>query len=330
MKFADEFRRRSAATTDETRAGFENGRNVAGKFRRRRRINRFAVPDLRQPGVGLDPDRVSARRRFQSRANFHEPRDALAAIRADDIGSGFQQTGRRLFRRGAHHRAVLVLAGIEHHAGDHRQTGGFRRRQGNPGFRQILHRFHDQTVGPAARQSLRLFGERGAQFVFGHVAVHEHFAAGPNRGKNQRAFVRRFARDAGARFVDFLDEIRAPALGQAQAVGAERIRQNNLRTGFDVGPRDGGDFFRTGQVPEVRHFARCESARLELRAPGAVREHRALGDQLLNEWIKCHNQRAFTVCFIKLASVHPNIFCSSSKIRRAVHAPGLLEGPAGT
>jgi hypothetical protein len=89
---------------------------------------------------------------------------------------------------------------------------------------------------------LRLFGERGAQLVFGHVAVHEHFAAWPNRAKNQRAFVRRFARDAGARFVDFFDAIRAAAPGQAQAVGAERVRQNNLRTGFDIGTRDGVTF----------------------------------------------------------------------------------------
>jgi len=42
-----------------------------------------------------------------------------------------------------------------------------------------------------------------------------------------------------------------------------------------------------------------------------------LSDQLLNEWIKCHGKRAFPGCFIKLASVHPNIFGSSSKIRRA-------------
>jgi hypothetical protein len=39
---------------------------------------------------------------------------------------------------------------------------------------------------------------------------------------------------------------------------------------------------------------------------------------------------AFTGCFIKLASVHPNIFSSSSKIRRACSWPGLLEVPAGT
>jgi len=42
-----------------------------------------------------------------------------------------------------------------------------------------------------------------------------------------------------------------------------------------------------------------------------------LSDQLLNEWIKCHDKRAFTGRFIKLASVHSNIFSSSSKIRRA-------------
>jgi len=54
--------------------------------------------------------------------------------------------------------------------------------------------------------------------------------------------------------------------GQAQAVGAERVRQNNLPNRLRLGTRDGGDFFRTGQVPEVRHFTRRESARLELRA----------------------------------------------------------------
>ena len=127
-----------------------------------------------------------------------------------------------------------------------------------PGFRQILHRLHHETVGSAAGQSFGLFGEGGAQFLFGHVAVHQHFAAGPNRSKDQRAFARRFARKANARLVDFFDAIRAAALGQADAVGAERIRQDDLRTGFDVGARHRGNFFgwvrfqRSGTSPGAR------------------------------------------------------------------------------
>ena len=49
--------------------------------------------------------------------------DALAAIGADAVGAGLGQRLGGVLGGGAHHGAVLVLAGVEDHAGDDREPG---------------------------------------------------------------------------------------------------------------------------------------------------------------------------------------------------------------
>src|ERR1035441_7627444 len=93
VKFPDKFRGGAAATADEIRPGGQNGGNVARKFRRRHRIDSLSIFHLWQAGVGLDPDRMTTRRQFQPRTNFHETGDALAAICAADISASLDERG---------------------------------------------------------------------------------------------------------------------------------------------------------------------------------------------------------------------------------------------
>src|ERR1017187_1684099 len=163
VKFADEFRRSAAATADEVRPGSENSGNVARELRRRHRIDRLAIVHFWQAGVGFNPDRMTSRRRFQSRTDSHKSGDALAAIRADDIRASGDERGGGLFRRSAHHGAVFVFSRIKNHAGHDWQAGGFRGGDGDARLVQILHGFHDETLRTAAGERLRLLGKGGEQ-----------------------------------------------------------------------------------------------------------------------------------------------------------------------
>ena len=164
-------------------------------------------------------------------------------------------------------------AGVERHAGDHRQTGFAGGGHGQFGFGQIGHGFDHDAIGAGVGQGLGLFGKSGLQFVRADLAHQQHHAAGPDRGEHLGLATGGLFGDFHADAIDLGNLVGQSMPAENEAIRAEGVGQNHLAAGLDVGPGDFLDLFRLDQVPGIGTRSHGHSAELQLGAPGAVGNH---------------------------------------------------------
>ena len=111
------------------------------------------------------------------------------------------------------------------------------------------------------------------------VTVDEHRFVGPIEAKTMSPpLLRAGDLDAGA--VDLGGHVRAVA--QREPVGPEGVREDDPAAGLDVGAGDRLHLVGVGEVPQIRALAAVQAAREQLGAPGAVGEHRAADEELVD------------------------------------------------
>ncbi|MFM1941159.1 MAG: hypothetical protein RI897_141 [Verrucomicrobiota bacterium] len=244
-------------------------------------VGGLSVDHFGEAGVGFDPD-GEVGGGFEALGEGDEVGDTLAAVGADGIGAGLGEDGGDLFRGIAHHGAVFVFAGIEDHAGDDGQAGGFGGGDGYAGFLGVGHGFDDEGIDAAFGEGLGLFCEGFEEGIGGDVAGQQHFTGGADTAEDAGVVLGGGAGDLGSEPVDFGGFVFESGFGEAGLGGAEGIGEDNFATGVDVEFSDFEDAVGVGEVPGVGEFAQLESAGLQLGAPGAVGDDgRAGGYELI-------------------------------------------------
>ena len=127
---------------------------------------------------------------------------AQAAVGADGQQSQLFALRDELRRRHAHHRpqAGLRLARVERHRHRDRQLRDaaralYRRRD----LVEIGHRLHMEEIDAALFQRLRLLRERLPKLIGGHLAHHQHLAAGAELARHRHGRPRFALRDVARR-----------------------------------------------------------------------------------------------------------------------------------
>ncbi len=69
--------------------------------------------------------------------------------------------------------------------------------------------------------------------------------------------------------------------GQSDAIGPERVREDDPAAGLDIRPGHLGHPFRMREIPGVRNVPALESARLKFGAPRTVGYDRTIRQQAL-------------------------------------------------
>ena len=120
-----------------------SARGVCGELLGRRPVDDLAVDHFRDPGIGLDPERLVGDGTHAA-ADVDVALDALTAVGPDHVGPGRGQSLGRLLGGHSHHRAIVMGTGVEHDAGDDGQAGLLGRGECQFRFLQFGHRLdHD-------------------------------------------------------------------------------------------------------------------------------------------------------------------------------------------
>ena len=98
--------------------------------------------------------------------------------------------------------------------------------------------------------------------------------------------------------IDFPQVLGQSVALHGQAIGAERVGQNDLAARLHVSARHFFHAVRVRQVPMVGAFAGFQAARLEFRPPSAVGEDGALRYELLE--LKCAYHCRFSIADFRL------------------------------
>lgn len=252
---------------------------MGGELGRGGVVRDAALDDGGASGVGLDPDRALGGI-AEPAADGDVAFDADAAIGADGVSAGLRQGAGRLFWGDAHQGAVLVFAGIEDHASDDGEAGGFGGFEGDGGLGEVSHGLDDEGVGASFGEGLGLFGEGRGEGFRGDLVGEEEFACGSDRCEDKGAACGGLAGELDAAAVDFGDLTGGDMVAEADTIGSEGIGEDDLAAGVDVGLGDLGDGFGPGKIPQVRDIAGVEPSCLEFRAPCAVGDHGAVRDEL--------------------------------------------------
>ena len=73
--------------------------------------------------------------------------------------------------------------------------------------------------------------------------------------------------------------------GIGLALARHALAQQAVATGGDIGLGDFTNALGVSKVPSIRELAHAETARLQLSAASAVRDHRPAGDEVLDEQV---------------------------------------------
>ena len=263
----------AAAPANDIGAGLQQLWNLPGELLGSFLVCEFAILDLRQPGVRLDPDR-QVRVLPHDLCNLDMPIDAHAAVAADDIRPRPGQLLGRICHGYTHHR-LEVGPGIEGHTGDHRQAGSLlSRTDGCENLRQFAHALADDPHGAAGGKGLGLDTAGLVQILLADLLGNQHLATGPHAAEDPRLFASRLPADLGASFVESRDLIGQVVALQKEVVCAEGISQDDLRASLDIGRRDLPNQIRVREIPLLAARARRATQQVELGTPSPIRKHR--------------------------------------------------------
>ncbi len=172
-----------------------------------------------------------------------------------------QPLGRRAGRHACERLRVLVE---RQHRDDGETRDAAYRLDGLLELGQVVERLHREEVDAAAFEHSRLLGECFEAFLLGIA----HVAEWPDRAGDVDGATRHLARVTGelhARRVDLLQLLLEEVCGELAAVGAERIRLDQLGTGADEAEMEIDDAPRRAEVrllgaAQARHGAGDQSS----------------------------------------------------------------------
>ncbi len=237
----------------------------------------FGIPALGLIQTGRSV--AAARRAADGDVLLH----AVAAVGAHDVDAPGGEVAGGLLGIDAHHRAVLVAAGVEDHAADHRQPGGECGLHGQPRLGEVGHGLHHYGVGAGLGLRVGLLGEGGRELILGDVAEEELLAARPDGGEDPRLARRSALRDLHAGAVDLGDTFGIGVLAERDPVGAEGVGEDHPAAGLHVGVGHLLDAVGVKEVPRVGGLPEGEPALLQLGPPRTVGEDRPARHEVVDQ-----------------------------------------------
>ena len=248
-------------------------RGELGEVLRRRVRKDDALPgEARQPDVRQRGERLAAVAHPLDRPERRLEPDSV--VRADGGDVELCERGRRLLRRDAAERLRVLVEGEQ---ADDRQRGA---RAHRPDRRdelvELVEGLDHEEVDATAFEQLCLLGEDG-------VAVLGRAAEGPDRAGDEHVGAGHLAcvaRDLDGSLVDRRDVVLEVVLGELAAVGAERIRLDDVRAGADEAEVKREDALGCTDVRLLGTAQTCDRTRDERPHPAVADERRSRRESL--------------------------------------------------
>ena len=248
-------------------------RGELGEVLRRRVREDDALPgEARQPDVRQRGERLAALAHPLDRPERRLEPDSV--VRADGGDVELRERGRRLLRRDAAERLRVLVEGEQ---ADDRQRGA---RAHRPDRRdelvELVEGLDHEEVDATAFEQLCLLGEDGVA-VLGRAAERPDRAGDEHVGAGHLACV---ARDLDGSLVDRRDVVLEVVLGELAAVGAERVRLDDVGAGADEAEVEREDALRCPDVGLLGTAQTCDRARDERPHPAVADERRSRRESL--------------------------------------------------
>ena len=226
-------------------------------------------------------------------------RRADAAVDADDVGVRLERRRELLGRRAVEAVAVFLDRHLRH---DRQVADAADRGDGGAHLVQVAERFEHEEIDAAGEQRLGLFAEVGLGLVASGLAPRlDADAQRADRAGDVRLPAGRRLGQLRPFEVDVAQPVGQAEAAQLDAVGAERVRLDDIRAGADVVLVHLGDLARLGQVQRVEAAVDEDALRIEHRPHGAVAHEHALVDGF-EKWL--HSERNHDVVVSRPLS-HP-------------------------
>jgi len=264
--------RGAAAASDDVGACPDEGGDVAGHFVGLFGKDGFAGDVAGKAGVGVDEDRRRGRHRPYPGHDVYHAFNAVAAVGADDVGSGLEGGAGGVFGGYAHHASIVALKGLfEGEGADHFKFGAvFGGLDGLDGFGDVAHRFYAYGVGSAFFEGCGLDLEGFVEFGFGDVLHDEEFAGGAYGGDDPLVGPGGLAGKSGGGPVDLEGFVGKAVMGELEGGSAEAVGLDHVGSRGDVALGDIEDFGWPLEAPGFGTFARLEALGVEEGSPGPI------------------------------------------------------------